>query len=130
MAAVLGEFLPVLDRLEDLKVKYEDDDFGKQYGALPGAIKAAYSELGAKEYTVTIGDRIDKSRMVVIDSEHSENHASDTVLRPISMGLELQGNPIRLAECVACLGPEPVAIEESSEKDDEPGRQKADSYDE
>lgn len=106
MAAVLNEFLSVRDRLEELQSLYSEDDFGKQYNALPSAMKAAFDELGVSDYTIGVGETIDDARCVVIDREHSESIPKDAVIRPIRGGLELQGNVIRAAECIASLGPE------------------------
>jgi len=116
-ATILREFLPVIEQLESLKEKYADDEFGKQYGALPGALKGAFTSLGVTDYTVTMGEKIDLSRMVVVESEHCEDQPADTVLRPLKMGLELQGNIVQYAECVASLGPEKT--EEAAEEAEE-----------
>jgi len=105
-ASILAEFLPILDRLTLLRDKYDQDDFGKQYSALPGAMKTAFTALGVAEYTVNTGDAIDKSRMAVIEEEHSEEYPKNKVIRPIALGVELQGNVIRMAEVVGSLGPE------------------------
>lgn len=102
----LAEFLPVLDRLTELKQQYETHDFGKSYNALSDTLRAVFTDLGVTEYTVATGDLVDKSRMLVVDSEHSDEHSADTVLRPVGMGMELQGYIVRYAECVASLGPE------------------------
>jgi len=115
MAATLARFLPILDRLYDTKSQYGDDEFGKQYNALPGSLQAALSKLGVTDYTVSVGEKIDAERMVVVESEHSEAHPANTVLRPVRMGMELQGNVIRPAECVASLGPEVKEEEAAAE---------------
>jgi hypothetical protein len=49
--------------------------------------------------------------------------AKDTVLRPIRIGLELEGNIIRPAECIASLGSEQAAAEQQKEQSDEAGEQ-------
>lgn len=115
-AAVLTKFLPVLDQLTELREAYSEDEFGKQYGALTSDLKGAFSKLGVTEYTIATGDPVDKSRVAVIESEYSTEHEADTVIRPVALGLELQGNIVRMAKCVASLGPEPVEEEKVPEE--------------
>jgi len=111
-AGVLTEFLPVLDRLQALREQYDNDEFGAKYSALAGGLRAAFTEMGVTEYTVNEGEPVDKSRVVVVDSEYSETVEKDTVLRPVAIGMELQGNVVRMAECVASLGSETSSAEE------------------
>ena len=113
-AGVLTEFLPVLDRLQALREQYDADEFGAKYSALAGGLRAAFTEMGVTEYTVNEGEPVEKSRVVVVDSEYSETVEKDTVLRPVAIGMELQGNVVRMAECVASLGSETSAEEEES----------------
>jgi molecular chaperone GrpE (heat shock protein) len=126
-ADLLTQFLPVLDKLVELRETYGEDEFGKQYNAVAGDMKGAFSKMGVTEFAVETGGAVDKTRMVVVDSEYSEEHAVDTVIRAVVGGMELEGNVIRMAECVASLGPELVAadadvvddVEEADEDDDE-----------
>ena len=118
-ANVLRDFVPLLDKLLALQEEYSEDGFGKQYGALPGAVKAAFSELGVTEYTVATGDVVNTDRMVVIDSQHSDDHPADTVIQPSALGLELQGNVVRMAECIASLGPEPGPDDDDGDGDED-----------
>jgi molecular chaperone GrpE (heat shock protein) len=120
-ADVMTKFLPILDKLTELRETYGEDEFGKQYNALDGAMKGAFSKMDATELSIAVGDKIDTTRMVVIESEHSNDQAVDTVLRPVAMGMQLQGNVIRLAECVASLGPEPA--EEEAAEEEEPAEE-------
>lgn len=119
MAVCLAEFLPVLDRMMELKQQYETHEFGKKYNSLTDTLRQAYTELGVTEYTIATGDIVDKSRMLVVDSEYSNDYSADTVLRPVSMGMELQGYIVRYAECVASLGPETTTPTTSPEQDKE-----------
>mmetsp|Transcript_21392 Transcript_21392/g.27657 ORF Transcript_21392/g.27657 Transcript_21392/m.27657 type:complete len:266 (+) Transcript_21392:131-928(+) len=114
VALTLTQFLPIYDTLDELNTAYSEDDFGKQYGALYTSIKQAFSDLGAVEYAVAAGDSIDKLRMTVLDSEHSDEQPAETVLRVLRPGMELQGNIVRPAEVVASLG-----VEEEGEPSDE-----------
>ena len=118
-SGVLTEFLPVLDKLTDLRNQYQDDEFGEKYSALAGNMQSVYTEMGVTEFTVAPGESVDTSRMVVVDSEHSETAKANTVLRPLAVGMELQGNVVRMAECVASLGPEASEEEESEDSAEE-----------
>lgn len=115
-ANVLQEFLPVIRKLGELEGKYENDDFGKQYGAIYGAFKSCYAKLGVTEYSVTAGEKVDVSRVLVIDSEYSDEVPKDNIIRSLKDGMELQGNVMEMAECVSSLGPE------QPEEDTEIGR--------
>lgn len=119
-ASILADFLPVLDKLIELREAYGEDEFGRQYNALPGAMKTALVGLGVKEYAVSVGDKVDASRIIVVEAEHSDEYPVDTVIRPVADGLELEGNPIRMASCVASLGPVPADLppEEAPVQDD------------
>ena len=119
-AGVLTEFLPVLDRLLSLREQYGEDDFGSKYAALAGGMRTAFTDLGVTEYTVSPGDAVVVDRVVAIASEHSDAIEVHRVLRPLAMGLELQGNVVRPAECVASLGVEQVvtAAEDTVEPED------------
>jgi len=79
-------------------------------------MKAAFTEMGVTEFTVAPGDVVDTSRMVVVDSEYSGTAEENTVLRPVAIGMELQGNVVRMAECVASLGAEASGEEDSEEE--------------
>jgi molecular chaperone GrpE (heat shock protein) len=98
------EFVSLYDRLNELKEKYAGDDFGTKYNGL--TMKPTFSKMGVEEYTVEVGAEVDNFRMTVVESEHSSEYAKDTVIRSVTMGMELEGNVIRPAECVASLGTE------------------------
>jgi molecular chaperone GrpE (heat shock protein) len=100
--------LPVLDRLDELSATYQTHSFGKQFNALPGTMRAAMVEMGVQEYSVSVGDVVDTSRMDVVESQHSDTAAANTVLQVVTgHGLELDGNVLRIPQVVASLGPEP-----------------------
>jgi hypothetical protein len=103
----------VYDKLNQLKEKYANDDFGSKYGGL--SMDATFAKMGVKEYSVAVGETVDSFRMAVGESEHSTEFAKDTVIRPVAMGMELEGNVIRAAVCVASLG----ADEEEKAQEDE-----------
>lgn len=130
-AGVLTEFLPTLDQLTILRERFEGDEFGQKYAALAGGVRAAFTEMGVTEYTLAEGEPIDTSRMTVIESEHSAIIAKDCVLRPLAVGLELKGNIVRPAECVASLGVEETPEEgkkivEEGEEDESPSVEASD----
>jgi molecular chaperone GrpE (heat shock protein) len=119
-AAVLTEFLPVLDTLGDLRDQYGHDAFGQQYNALPGAVKAGFVKMGTTEYTATVGAALDAARMTVIETVHDDVAPKDTVLQCVHPGLELQGNVIRPCLVVSSLGvPEPEQDAATTETMDE-----------
>ena len=116
MASVLEKFLPVLDDFSMLETKYGEHDFGKSFNALGGAMRGAFKELGVTEYTVEVGSKVDRQRVNVVGEEYSEEFDKDTIIRPVTMGMELQGNVIRMAECVASLGSESEQEEAEEEE--------------
>jgi molecular chaperone GrpE (heat shock protein) len=98
-----------------LKEKYASDEFGSKYVEL--TLKKSFSNLGVTDFTVTPGEKVNNFRMKVLEKEVSKDYPKDTVLREVSAGLELDGNVIRAASCVASLGPEEEAEEgESAEE--------------
>jgi molecular chaperone GrpE (heat shock protein) len=109
VAGVVSEFLPVLDELQRLKALYEGDAFGKNYNAMAGNLQTALLELGVEEYAIPVGSPVDGRRVVVVDTEYSDKFAKNTIVRPLKLGLEIKGNVVRLAECVASLGSEAEA---------------------
>jgi molecular chaperone GrpE (heat shock protein) len=116
MANVLTEFLPLYDTMNELKAKYAEDEFGSKYTGL--TMKSTFSKMGVSEYTVAVGESMDNYRMTVVESEYSTEHKKNTVVKPVAMGLELDGNVIRPAEIVASLGEE-VEEEEDEEEEEE-----------
>lgn len=118
MAFVLQKFLPILEDLEQLEEQYGNDDFGKSYNALPGVFKSGMKELGVEDFFVEPGSPVDSGRVSVVAEEYSTDFPQGTVIRPISTGMELQGNVIKMAECIMSLGKEEVEEEEDSNKDD------------
>jgi molecular chaperone GrpE (heat shock protein) len=116
-AVILSEFLPVHDKLNELKVKYADDDFGSKYSGI--SLGPSFSAMGAKEYAAEVGAAIDTDRMSVVEREHSTEFAKDTVIRPVSMGMDLEGNTLRMAECVASLGAEGKETADAEETKEE-----------
>jgi molecular chaperone GrpE (heat shock protein) len=123
MAGILKSFLPVHDKLERMKEKYANDDFGSQYGGL--WMGPTLDKMGVKEYNVAEGDLVDRIRMNVVASEHSAA-PKDTVIAQVAPGMELEGNVVRAATCIISRGneadatttnPEDPAQETSAETD-------------
>ena len=119
MANVLRSFLPVKETLDTLRQEYGEDEFGKAYVALVGNFNTCLAEMGVTDYTATPGETLDRTRVLAVEEEYSTEFAKDTVIRPLKLGLELKGNVIRLAECVASLGDESEAAAEEEEGESE-----------
>ena len=69
-----------------------------------------------EQFTVSEGDVIDKRRMEVVEEEYSAAIVKGSVIKPITMGYELKGNVIRLAQVVGSLGVEgEESVSEESE---------------
>ena len=108
-ATILQDFLPVLDELKALDEKYAGDDFAKSYKALRWDLNNAMTALGMSEYTAEVGATADPTRVVAVEEQYSDDYAKGTVISPVAVGLELQGNVMRMAECVVSLGSEAEA---------------------
>jgi molecular chaperone GrpE (heat shock protein) len=127
MASVIQNFLPIFEDLNYLKEKYGENDFGKSFHALTGILKSGMKELGVEEFSAgAIGDQVDTSRVIVVEEEYSNVFPKGTVIRPISSGMELQGNVMKMAECVASLGKE----EEEKEEEDSNEQDESENEDE
>ena len=99
-AAILTEFLPAMDALNSLKERYETNDFGKMYNALPDAIRGGFTSMGCTEYNVETNTMFDSNRMIIIDTVPSTTVPKDCVVLTAMPGVELQGNTVRLAQVV------------------------------
>jgi molecular chaperone GrpE (heat shock protein) len=103
-ATILSEFIPTMDTLLTLREKYSEDEFGKMYNALPGAIKTGFTSLGCVEYEIATNEPVLTNRMAVVSSEPSLTIPKDCVIRTVVPGMELQGNIIRFAQVVVSSG--------------------------
>lgn len=103
MAGVLRDFVPVYEKMESLKAKYQDSLFGSKYSGL--SIGPTFAKMGVKEFSVAEGEPVDLIRMKIVGSEVSAV-AKNTVIRQVKPGLELEGNVVQPAECVSSLGDE------------------------
>lgn len=124
-AGILADFLPVWDKLQLLEQKYGQDEFGMKYNPLPAAMRSAFAEMGVVEFVVSTGDDVDLRKMKVVEKEASADVAADKVLRSLAPGLELDGNMVRKAQCVASLGPKKTAAAEEAPaaEDDEAAKE-------
>lgn len=118
MASVVQNFLPILEDLEQLQEQYGNDDFGKSYNALSGILRSGMKELGVEDFDIQAGSFPVDGRVSVVAEEYSEEFPQGTVIRTISTGMELQGNVIKMAECVVSLGKEEVEEEKDSNKEE------------
>ena len=114
-ATILQDFLPVLDELVALDDKYADDDFAKSYKALRWDLNNAMTALGMSEYAPEVGAVADASRFIAVEEHYSDDFAKGTIIAPVSVGLELQGNVMKMAECVVSLGSEAEAEAKAKE---------------
>ena len=101
-AGVLRDFLPAFDTLNNLQVKYSEDSFGSAYSEL--TLGKTFADLGVTDYNVEPGEPVNNFRMKVLENELSTEFAKDTVIRQTVPGLEIDGNVIRAASCVASSG--------------------------
>lgn len=101
-AGVLRDFLPVFDKLNELRGKYGEDSFGSAYKEL--TLQNTFANLGVTDYNVQPGEPVNNFRMKVLEREMSTEFAKDTIIRQTVPGLELDGNVIRAASCVASSG--------------------------
>ena len=105
-AHVLQSFLPILEKLQENNARYEGDEFAKSYGALCWDFNNALKDLGVVEYTVKEGDVVDVDRVAAVKEEHSDTFAKGTVIQPVDIGFEIEGNVMKAASAVVSLGPE------------------------
>ena len=103
-AAILTEFLPAMDDLYALKGRYETNEFGKMYNALPDAIRSGYTSMGCTEYSIDTNAIFDTNRMISIGTEPSTTVPKDGVVLTVKPGIELHGNIVRLAQVVTSVG--------------------------
>jgi molecular chaperone GrpE (heat shock protein) len=117
-AAVVTEFVPSYDQLVELKSRYSEMEFAKQYEALAGSLRSSFSELGVQDFMVQAGDKINVDTMNIVEQQQSDDIPKGVVLEVISnRGLELQGNVVRKADVVASLGPVVVEEEEAPKEE-------------
>lgn len=114
-ATVLQSFLPVLDEMDVIAAKYEGNAFaGTLQSGLTSEFQNTLNEMGVAEYVVSSGDDVVMGRVVAIEEEYSDEFGKGTVITPLKSGLEIQGNIVRPAECVASLGSEAEAAAEEA----------------
>mmetsp|Transcript_4719 Transcript_4719/g.12015 ORF Transcript_4719/g.12015 Transcript_4719/m.12015 type:complete len:293 (-) Transcript_4719:92-970(-) len=102
ISGVLRDFLPAFDTLNALQAKYSEDSFGGAYSEL--TLGKTFADLGVTDYNVEPGEPVNNFRMKVLENELSTEFAKDTIIRQTVSGLEIDGNVIRAASCVASSG--------------------------
>jgi molecular chaperone GrpE (heat shock protein) len=127
-ATVLQSFLPVLDEMDAIAAKYEGNAFaGTLRNGLTSEFQNTLKNLGVEEFSVASGDDVVLGRVVAVEEKYSEEFGKGTVIAPLKSGLEIQGNIVRPAECVASLGSEAeekaeeAAAAAAEEKEEEEG---------
>lgn len=117
MANVLTEFLPLYDQFAAMRNQYAETEFGSKYGSL--SLDVTFSKMGVTEYSLEAGQDVDAIRCAAVETEYSTEVAKDKVIRPVAAGLELEGNIIRAAQCVASAGPEEEAAPAADNQEEE-----------
>jgi len=109
-ASVLQSFLPALDEMEMIGIKYEGNSFASTLqSGLTTEFQNNLMELGVSNYDVQVGEDVVMGRVVAVQEQYSEEIGKGKVITPLKSGLEIQGNIVRPAECVASLGSEAAA---------------------
>lgn len=118
-ASVLQSFLPALDEMEVIGARYEGNSFaGTLQSGLTLEFQTNLKELGVSEFGVESGDEVVMGRVVAVEEQFSEEFGKGTVITPLKSGLEIQGNVVRPAECVASLGSEAAAAAAEEEEEE------------
>ena len=109
-AAIIQNFLPVMDELRHIQedIVSENVEFGTKYSGLLSAMTASFKQMGVEEYAVSVGDAVNPQKVATIEEEYSSEIPKGSIIRPVSMGMELSGNVLRLAQAVVSLGPAPA----------------------
>jgi len=116
-ASVLQSFLPALDEMDVIGAKYEGNAFaGTLQSGLTMEFQNNLQELGVSEFGVESGDDVVMGRVVAVEEQFSEEFGKGTVITSLKSGLEIQGNIVRPAECVASLGSEAAPAAEEEEE--------------
>lgn len=118
-ALALQNFLPILEKLQEINEKYDGDEFAKSYNALSWDFKNALKDMGVEEFTVKEGDKVDGSRIVAVREEYSESFEKGAVIEPVEIGYEIDGNVMRAASAVVSLGAEEEVEEAAATTDDD-----------
>ena len=118
-ALALQNFLPILEKLQEINEKYDGDEFAKSYNALSWDFKNALKDMGVEEFTVKEGDKVDGSRIVAVREEYSDSFEKGTVIEPVEIGYEIDGNVMRAASAVVSLGTEEEVEEAATTTDDD-----------
>ncbi len=84
-------------------------------------MKRSFANLGATDFHVQPGEKVNNFRMKVLEKEVSTEFAVDTVIREVAPGMELNGNVIRAASCVTSSG----SPEEETKGGEDEGSEKA-----
>lgn len=119
-ASVLQSFLPALDEMEMIGTKYEGNAFASTLqSGLTVEFQNNLMELGVSNYEVQVGEDVVMGRVVAVEEQYSEEIGKGKVITPLKSGLEIQGNIVRPAECVASLGSEAAAAAAKEEEEEE-----------
>jgi len=115
-ASVLQDFLPVLQRLNDLNDQYASNTFAvRNYSTLSTSFANTLKTLGLLEFTPDVGSKIgDTSRIKVVQEEVSDLYPeSGYIISVLKKGYELNGNIVQPAEVVASTS---IAVKQQEEE--------------
>jgi molecular chaperone GrpE (heat shock protein) len=104
-ASVLQDFLPVLERLNELNNEYSSNTFAmKNYSTLSASFASALKALGIVEFTPDVGSKVDSTRVRVVQEEVSDLYPeSGHIISVMKKGYEINGNIVQAAEVVASI---------------------------
>lgn len=105
-AAVLTDFLPIMEELNGLVARYEGDEFAQKYRALSSDFNKALGDMGVEGFTINEGALVDGIRCIAVQEEFSDTVPKDCVIRVAAFGYELEGNIMRPVNAVVSKGPE------------------------
>jgi molecular chaperone GrpE (heat shock protein) len=105
-AAVLTDFLPIMEELNGLVARYEGNEFAQKYRALSSDFNKALGDMGVEGFTINEGAAVDGVRCIAVQEEFSDTVPKDCVIRVAAFGYELEGNVMRPVNAVVSKGPE------------------------
>lgn len=105
-AAVLTDFLPIMEDLNGLVARYEGNEFAQKYRALSSDFNKALGDMGVEGFTINEGASVDGVRCIAVQEEFSDTVPKDCVIRVVAFGYELEGNVMRPVNAVVSKGPE------------------------
>lgn len=95
-------FLPILEEMSTLQVKYASTPNGKSYDTLRSDMMLALQKkIDVTTFDSSVGKEVNKQRDAIVGYEVSDTVPKGYVLRAVKSGLEVHGNIICPAQCFA-----------------------------